>query len=70
MSSAPKVSAETSSGLVDDHDPNDLGQKLANKETLPQGYDAQRGGTTSGQMDESKPSSRRQRRAAQARPAI
>jgi len=52
MSSAPKVSAKTNSGLVDDHDPNDLGQKLVNKETLSQGYDAQRGGTTSGKMDE------------------
>lgn len=27
----PKVSAAKNSGLQDDHDPNDLGQKLANK---------------------------------------
>ena len=27
----PKVSAERNAGLQDDHDPNDLGQKLANK---------------------------------------
>ena len=50
----PKVSAKQNRGLLDDHDPNDLGQKAVSEERLPQGYDAQRGGTTSGQMDESK----------------
>jgi len=52
MTHTPKVAAKQNSGLQDDHDPNDLGQKLVNEESLPQGYDAQRGGTTSGQIDE------------------
>jgi hypothetical protein len=29
MPETPKVSAKNNSGLKDDHDPNDLGQKLA-----------------------------------------
>jgi hypothetical protein len=28
----PKVKATNNAGLQDDHDPNDLGQKLANRE--------------------------------------
>jgi hypothetical protein len=28
----PKVKATSNAGLQDDHDPNDLGQKLANKQ--------------------------------------
>jgi hypothetical protein len=31
MSSSPKVSANRNSGLQDDHDPNDIGQKAVNK---------------------------------------
>jgi hypothetical protein len=31
METSPKVSATKNSGLQDDHDPNDIGQKLANK---------------------------------------
>jgi hypothetical protein len=31
MASTPKTKATDNAGLQDDHDPNDLGQKLANK---------------------------------------
>ena len=31
MASTPKTKATNNAGLQDDHDPNDLGQKLANK---------------------------------------
>jgi hypothetical protein len=32
----PKVNATTNSGLVDDHDPNDIGQKGAQKQQWKQ----------------------------------
>jgi hypothetical protein len=36
MQTIPKVSAEKNSGLQDDHDPNDIGQRTANKKQQSQ----------------------------------